>query len=232
MATSTPTAYSRQLAGVYGIPYFVNDKGETGIANDWNFALANANAKLVTIAHQDDIYDARFCEIVSQNLQTVNAKNVLIAFTDYIDLINGKTRGISLNSLVKKSLLFPFTFKNLIKAKFLKKAVLLFGDPVCCPSVTFNMETLTDFKFSTDYKCALDWYAWYILAQRKGGFMFINKKLMQHRIHTDSETTAQLNNGIRKAEEREMFEMMWGKPLAKIIASIYAIGHKSNITNV
>ncbi|MGZ3756509.1 MAG: glycosyltransferase family A protein [Mucilaginibacter sp.] len=228
MATSTPTAYSRQLAKAYDIPYFVNDSGQTGIAADWNFALANAHAKFATIAHQDDIYDACYWEMVSQNLRTVNAKNVLIAFTDYTDLIKDKTRAVSLNSVVKKSLLFPFAFKKLIKSEFLKKAVLLFGDPICCPSVTFNMEALSDFKFSTEYKCALDWYAWYILAQRHGAFLFINKKLIQHRIHTDSETTAQLNNGIRKTEEQQIFEIMWGKPLAKVIASIYAIGHKSN----
>ncbi len=232
ITTSTPSVYIENIAAAYHIPYIINHSGQTGIANDWNFALANANAKLVTIAHQDDIYDPQFFEIVSKRIKAANTKNLSIAFTKYANLVNGKTRRVSLNSLVKKTLLLPFAFKRSIGVKFLKKAVLLFGNPICCPSVTLNMEGLPDFKFETNYQYVLDWYAWYELARHDGAFMFINKTLIQHRIHTGSETTAQLNNGIRKGEEQQIFGIIWGKSIAKIIACVYTLGHKGNITSL
>jgi len=51
---------------------------------------------------------------------------------------------------------------------------------------------------------------------------------MLHRIHAGSETTNLIENGKRKAEEKALFSLIWGKQLAKIITAIYAIGHKQN----
>jgi hypothetical protein len=66
------------------------------------------------------------------------------------------------------------------------------------------------------------------LANRKGSFVYINKNLMNHRIHEESETTAKLSDGIRKQEELEMFRMMWGKRTAAFISGLYALGHVDN----
>ena len=57
MVTSTPCEYIKTMAEKYKIPLYVNE-GEGGIAQDWNFAMSQCNAKYVTIAHQDDIYEA------------------------------------------------------------------------------------------------------------------------------------------------------------------------------
>jgi hypothetical protein len=112
----------------------------------------------------------------------------------------------------------------------LKKLLLTFGNPICCPSVTYNMETLKDFKFSENYQCALDWYAWYELAQREGAFTYIDKKLVKHRIHIDSETTLQISSGQRRQEELQIFELMWGKKMARFLTNLYAAGYKNNIS--
>jgi glycosyltransferase involved in cell wall biosynthesis len=227
LTTSTPSPFIEGLAKKYSLKYCVNDK-PSSIAGDWNFALAQANTKLVTIAHQDDIYDPLYTESILNELHQ-RGENNLIVFTGYEDLINGGVRKSSLNSLIKSALLWPFFFSKNIKNSFFKKSILLFGDPICCPTVTLNLAATPTFKFSTEYTCALDWLAWIQLAKQKGSFIYINKKLVQHRIHIESETTNQINNGRRQQEERKLFEMMWGKPLAKLISKIYAIGYKDNV---
>ena len=222
ITTSTPTDYTKNIAKKYDLPYYINDK--RGIASDWNFALSKVITPLATIAHQDDIYEPEYAE----NVIKVANKNVLITFTGYNDWIDDHRRSKSLNYFVKRALLFPFTFKREIKSTWFKKLVLKFGDPICCPAVTFNLEALTGFSFSPDFAVALDWYAWYQLANREGSFVYINKNLMNHRIHEESETTAKLSDGIRKKEELQMFQMMWGKRTAAFISWVYTLGHADN----
>lgn len=222
ITTSTPTDYTKNLAEKYKLPYHINEK--KGIANDWNFALSKVTTPLATIAHQDDIYEPEYAENV---IKSTN-KNVLIAFTGYYDWVNDQRRPKSLNYFVKKALLFPFLFKKEIKSNYFKRLVLKFGDPICCPAVTYNLEALSDFSFSKEFTVALDWYAWYQLSNRKGSFVYINKNLMNHRIHEESETTAKLSDGIRKQEELQMFRMMWGKRMAAFISWAYTLGHADN----
>jgi hypothetical protein len=215
------------LANKYQLPHHVNKGNAKGIAADWNFALSKSTTPLVTIAHQDDIYLPDFTETVLQSISS-KGNNVLIAFTNYQDLVGTKARGLSLNHVIKKILLFPFLFKHNIESIFLKKFVLAFGDPIGCPTVTYNLMKLQSFSFSYKYDCILDWFAWYELAAQKGSFLYINQSLMLHRIHADSETTNLIENGKRKAEEKALFSLIWGKKLAKIITAVYTIGHQQN----
>ena len=226
LTTSTPSGFLETLAEKYGLNYHINPKSGS-IAGDWNFALSKANTKFVTIAHQDDIYAPDY---VAEVVKAINKnKDVLIAFTSYSDLVEGKIRDSSLNSFVKSALLWPFFFSKRLKSTYAKRAVLLFGDPISCPTVTFNMAMLNnDFAFSEAYSCALDWYAWLELSKREGSFLYINQKLVQHRIHPDSETTNQLSLGKRQKEEFEIFESMWGKHMARVISRLYAAGYKDN----
>lgn len=228
MTTSSPSVFTRNLASAYGLSYRVNDRSQTGIAADWNFALAESEAGLVTIAHQDDIYEPEYAESVIRRVKNAGLQNVLLVFTGYSDLVGTSNRRYSLNAVIKKSLLWPFILKNTISHSFFKKLILLFGDPICCPTVTLNMSKLSDFRFSDAFNCALDWHAWYGLAGLPGAFIFINQKLVKHRIHQESETVNQLNTGGRKAEELRIFEMIWGRLPALFLASIYTLGHKEN----
>ncbi len=228
LTTSTPTPFIEGLAQQYGLPYFINE-APSSIAGDWNFALAKASHSLVTIAHQDDIYDPNYVAAIVEALNKKPKENILIAFSNYADLVNNELRGFSLNAMVKSILLFPFTFSKSLKSSFFKKAILSLGDPICCPAVTLNLAAIgTGFKFSTAYTCALDWHAWLELAKQQGSFLYIDQKLLQHRIHVDSETTQQISNGKRQQEELQLFEQLWGKTIAKLISKIYAIGHKDN----
>lgn len=227
ITTSTPTPFTQKLAKQYGIAYHINPKATNGIAADWNFALSTAGTPLVTITHQDDIYEPEFAQRVTEKFD--RHPKTLISFTNYSNIINDDVKTGGINALVKRTLLWPFTFCKRIGCRFLKQHILSFGDPICCPSVTFNKAELGDFTFNDQYKVALDWYAWYQLAKRKGAFIYINKKLMQHRIHTQSETARQINSGLRRQEEHRIFELMWGKVFAKGLSAIYAIGHKENV---
>lgn len=222
ITTSTPTDYTNNIAKKYSLPYYINNKN--GIAADWNFALSKVSTPLATIAHQDDIYGPTYAD----NVTKATNNKTLITFTGYYDWVNDQPRRKSLNYFVKKALLLPFLFKKEIKSCYFKKLVLRFGDPICCPAVTYNLEALSDFSFSPDFTVALDWYAWYQLANRKGSFVYINKNLVSHRIHEESETTAKLSDGIRKQEELQMFRMMWGKRMAAFISWVYTLGHADN----
>ena len=56
IATSTPNKYISNLAKKYKLD-IIENKGKKGIANDFNFALNCVDNELVTIAHQDDLYE-------------------------------------------------------------------------------------------------------------------------------------------------------------------------------
>lgn len=226
ITTSTPSKYSEQLAKKYQLNYIINTKTTTSIANDWNFAIAQANTQYVTIAHQDDIYEEKFTEEVMNNL--AKNPNTIIAFTNYSDIINGEVVNKSLNKFIKHLLLLPFKFKTAYKSKFVKKIALCFGSSICCPTVTYNKEVLKDFKFSNEYVVALDWFAWLEIAKRNGKFLYVNNDLVKHRIHNESETTLQLNNGKRSEEELIILRQIWGNFFGTFIAKIYSLGHKGN----
>lgn len=228
ISTATPNSFIEQLATKHGIELRVNNAGVQGIAHDWNFALSQANTPLVTIAHQDDIYEPAYTENIISQMAKHAPDKVLIAFTDYTDLVNNQTRKLGLNALVKHIMLMPFLFNLSISNQFLKKLILCFGDPICCPSVTFNKVALCNFLFSEDYQCVLDWFAWHQLAQREGAFLYISKKLIKHRIHALNATANQIKSGIRQQEERRIFELIWGKRIAGLLSRIYKLGHKDN----
>jgi cellulose synthase/poly-beta-1,6-N-acetylglucosamine synthase-like glycosyltransferase len=227
IVTSTPTEFSRDIAEKYGIPYHINSTEKKNAATNWNFAIEKAETDLVTVAHQDDMYQPDYAENVLNKFARHN--NVQIAFTGYIDMINGKIRKYSMSAFVKSTLLLPFYFSEATSSNFFKRLVLLFGNPICCSSVTFNKALTGDQIFSDRYVFALDWFAWYEMSAKPGGFMFINKKLIIHRIHNSSVTAASSNNGAAKREEQAFFEMIWGnKFIARILSRVYRLGDLDN----
>ena len=56
IATSTPNEHISAVAERYNLPIYINE-GEKGIGGDWNFAYSKAKTPIITIAHQDDIYE-------------------------------------------------------------------------------------------------------------------------------------------------------------------------------
>ena len=224
IATTTPNQHIKTLAKKYNLS--IIEGTHTNIGGDFDFAIHSANTPLVTIAHQDDIYDEHYSE------QVVNAykKHLTssIIFTDYYEIRHNQK--IYTNSLlkIKRVLLTPARIKNSLHTKHFKRSILRFGNAISCPAVTFVTKNCPKDIFKSDYKCNVDWHAWETLSKTKGAFTYIPKPLMGHRISEGSTTTDIINQGIRTKEDYEIFKRFWPAPIAKILTKFYQKSEKSN----
>ncbi len=223
ISTSTPNMFLTNLAEMYSVPIYQN-KGETGIAGDWNFALSCAETKLITLAHQDDIYEPIYVEEMLKSLN--KAKNPLLYSTNYAEL-RGNQKIYSNRLLnIKKVMRVPMRiFPNSIPARRLS---LAFGDPICCPSVTYIKSIICRYPFKSGLLASLDWQEWETLSREKGAFVYNNKPLICHRIHEESETSRVINHYSRKDEDYQMFRKFWPESIASSLARLYSASEKSN----
>lgn len=224
IATSTPNQFIQNLAKKYHLEIKINH-GKTGIGADFDFALQAGDAELVTIAHQDDIYDPDY----SQAMVDAYHKHPesLIIFPDYYELRDGQR--VERNTLlkVKHFLLWPLRFTS-GKSRFMKRMSLRFGNPICCPAVTFNMAKIQPPLFDNSMKSNVDWHAWEILSQQTGNFSFVDQKLMGHRIHASSTTTESIQDHTRRTEDYQILRRFWPAWIAKKIAKLDAKSEQSN----
>ena len=225
MITSTPNTYIEQLAEQYHIPLVVNE-GEGGIVQDWTFGYEQANTSYVTIAHQDDVYTPDFSTEVIKRLE--QSKKPLIAFTDYGELRNGKYVEKDRLLKIKRLMLFPLQGKIFENSRFIRRRILSFGNPICCPSVTFVRENMPEKIFNIKYRACEDWEAWEKLSRLKGGYIYVNKILMYHRIHEGSETSNIIGDNVRSLEDYDMYCKFWPKPIAKLLIKYYSKAQDSN----
>lgn len=225
VATSTPNDFITKTAKKYELKVIVN-KESRGISYDFDFASNCVKSDLVTIAHQDDIYDNTYAECVLKKHQKY--PNSLILFTDYYEIKNNQKEFTNTNLKIKRILLFPLRFSFLSNTRFIKRWAIRWGNAICCPAVTFVQKNVPKEKFSCDFKCNVDWYAWEKLSKLKGNFAYIPKKLMGHRIHEESTTTEIIKENIRTKEDLEMFQKFWPDFIAKMINKIYKNSEKGN----
>ena len=224
LATSTPNQFIKNLAKKYGLELKINH-GKSGIGADFDFALQAGETELVTIAHQDDIYDSEYIPAMIGAYQS--HPESLIIFPDYYELRNGER--VEQNTLlkVKHLLLWPLRFSS-GKSKFMKRMTLRFGDPISCPAVTFNTRKVQPPLFDNEMKNDVDWHAWEVLSKQPGNFTFVDRKLMGHRIHTASATTENIQNHTRTEEDFQILQRFWPKWIARKIAKLDARSEKSN----
>ena len=225
LITSTPNSHIEALVQKYKLEYHVNT-GKSGIAEDWNFGLHMAKGRLITLAHQDDIYEPAFAKTV---LDEINKhSDPLIAFTNYGEIRNETyvTKNCLLN--IKRLMLFPMQVRKFQDIRFIRRRILSFGSPICCPSVTFVKENLPETFFLSGYRSDVDWQAWERLSKNKGSFIYCKDILMFHRIHEDSETTAIIADHGRTKEDFDMLCRFWPKPIARLIGHFYRKGEISN----
>lgn len=227
ISTSTPNDSITSLADKYKVPIKINSQ-KPGISTDWTFAYQQAETEYVTLAHQDDYYAPEYLERMLAI--ATKAKDNLITFCDYSELREEGEQVTNLNLLIKRALLIPhFLFSASISSTLLKHSLLSLGSPVSCPTVMYNKRNLgDDFAFSTEYSINLDWEAWLRFARRKGSFVYCNSRLVKHRVHSASETTAGIQGGIRQKEDLRLFAQVWPGFLAKQISRIYALSYLSN----
>lgn len=228
ICTSTPSAFLENIAVKHGLKLYINEEMafKSNIASDWNYAVNMADTPLVTIAHQDDIYKSDYSYKIIEDLN--KAASPLIAFTDYAELRNGKEISRIKNLKIKRIMLYPLRYRDLWSSVFVRRRILSFGSPICCPSVTYVKQNLPKQLFLEGYKVNLDWQAWERFSRLKGDFVFVNDVLMLHRIHEESETSRNIGDSNRTREDFDMFCRFWPKWIARIIEHWYKKGEKQN----
>ena len=226
IATHTPNKFIDKIAKKYKLKTIVNDSDKFGIGYDFDFAKNAVDTDLVTIAHQDDIYDYNYAEEVVKAYKK-QPKSIII-FPDYYEIRKEGNLYKNLNLNIKQVLLFKLRFHFWSNTKFIKRAALRIGNAISCPAVTFVNKNCTKEVFASDMKCDIDWLAWERLSKLKGYFYYIHKPLMGHRIYTGSTTSAVLKNNGRTKEDYEMFKKFWPKPIAKLLTKMYQKSEDSN----
>ena len=229
IATSTPSSFIRGIAEKYNLQLFIRKTPEKGIAADWNFAFSCADTGLVTLAHQDDIYNSHYREYM---LKAINsAAHPLIGFTDYGELREEKIVTVNRLLCIKRLLLLPLMLKPMQNVPLIRRFALSIGSVICCPSVTMVKNNIREPVFENNMKSNIDWQAWEKISRQKGTFVYIPKPLMLHRIHEGSETSRLIEADGRKEEDIMMFRKFWPEWAARLIEKIYSKAEKSNQVN-
>lgn len=228
LATSTPSPFLEAAAREHGFEYHVNPAAGGGIAADWNFALSRCRTPYATIAHQDDIYLPDYAAEVTAAFERND--RVRLVFTDYADLLPGdRVLQGRPYLLVKRLLLWPFYLRRHWRAVFVKKWILRFGCPVCCPSAGFHTALPGELSFDRNFTVNPDWAMWLHLAEEKNtAFAYCPKPLLLHRISDGMETAAAIRDRRRADEDLRLFSRLWPRPLARLLAGLYALSYRSN----
>ena len=225
MMTSTPNSYIEHVAKEHNIPLYVRE-GASDIVLDWNYGYNKVSTPYVTIAHQDDVYLPDYTEHVLREFEC--SKKPLIFFSDYGEIREDEI--VTKNRLltVKRIMLLPLRCRIFYSNRFVRRRILSFGSPICCPSVAYAKENLPKEVFRQGFRSNEDWEAWEKLSRLEGDFIYDKQILMHHRIHEDSETSAIIQDNKRSDEDMEMYSKFWPKPIAKLLVKLYASGQKSN----
>lgn len=233
VCTSTPSAFLEDLCEKYDLALKINTGKEKGVASDYDFALSQPDTNYVTLAHQDDIYLPKYCAEVLESIKQY--PDSLIYFTDHIGSDSDGKKELSPLVIAKKFILFlNYGFGYSMKNTFRKRFLFALGCPIISPSVTFNRGLVEDFKFSRDYRFAIDWAAWKDFAEREGRFTYVRKVLIAFRVHSGSETSAagktttKLSENRRYTEDLALFEEFWPAPIAMVLSRIYSLAYLYN----
>ena len=227
IATTTDNDYIRALAKKYKIDVVVG--GHTNIGGDFDFAIHTGKTELVTVAHQDDIYDSNYSKRMVDLYLKYNDATIL--FSDYYEIRNDKRVYHNLLLNVKKTLLLPLSIVKSSENKSMKQSCLRFGTAICCPAVSYVPSNIPfDKVFRQDeFVGVADWYGWYKLSNVDNtSFTYIPKPLMGHRVHEGSHTSREIHSDIRSKQELEMFKKFWPEGFAKFLNHFYRKAQYSN----
>jgi len=226
LASSTPSAELEELARRHALPLHINPR-RIDIATDWNFALRAVRTALVTLAHQDDLFAPDYATRLSAALR--RHPGAFMAFSDYSEHTPWGARPANINLRIKRALSHrAFGARECLTEPRDKLRLLSLGNPICCPSVMLNLQTLGEFRFPQGFQTNLDWMAWLGLARRPGGFVYVRERLVSKGVHPGSETTATIANRAREREDRAMFDTIWPRPVAAALAAVYKLGYRAN----
>jgi glycosyltransferase involved in cell wall biosynthesis len=219
VTTSTPNAHISSAAAAHDVPVIVNPVCG-GIAADWNFALAQASTPWVTLAHQDDWYDPTYAERCLA--AGTAAARPLLVFSAADERMEETGQRVE-NVLIKRAICEAvFLGRGAIDARWRKRLLLSFADPIPCPAVMLYREAAREFTFTSGWKTGLDWVAWLDLATRDGSFVYVRTALVRRRVHAACATQTDLQ--ARADEDMKILRGLWPAPVAAALARVYARG--------
>lgn len=218
LCTSTPSSYIDRLAGKYQIPVYVRD-GASGILDDWNFACHMADTPLVTVAHQDDVYHKDYGKTLLEQFKKY--PDMTLFTSDYVNVKHGKIKQYDVELLIKRILRLPLRCSKLNHLRWVKRSALMFGNPIGCPTCTYNKAAIGEPVFDSPFQFALDWDTTLKLADRPGRFICVEKPLLYYRIHDGATTKECIRNQSRIREETEMYRKFWPEPLVRLLIHYY-----------
>lgn len=225
IGTSTPNDYISKMAEKYKLDIIVH-KDSKGIGYDYDFATTCGKTDIVTIAHQDDIYDFDYSHAIVEAYE--KSKDPLIIFPNYYEIKKSGIDYKNINFKIKAIMLFPLRFRALRGSKFIKRLSLRFGDPICCPATAYVTAKLQYPLFACDdLKCSVDWYAYEKLSRVSGEFIYVPKRLMGHRLHESSTTAGTIGENRRTIEDLYILRRFWPEPIVKIIAKVYRLSERA-----
>ena len=129
---------------------------------------------------------------------------------------------------IKRFLLLPFYGKHAIGSRFFKEWSLRFGNAICCPAVTYHLSNLPGLRFDEEFTVNLDWAMWLTLAARRGTFVYLPERLMQHRISDAMETSSAIADRRRYREDQKIFDALWPRPIARLLMHFYAKNYEGD----
>jgi len=229
ICTSTPNEFINKIADNYDLPIFMNSV-QNGLSADFNFAFNSATSAFVTLAHQDDIYKEEYANTVLKAIRNAKKEEIIILYCEQSELRNGKEVSNNAVSKIKKIMNTPLRIKFFQCSAFIRRCVLSLGCSICCPSVTFNKNRVSNSPFSIDYIYCTDWYLWTRLTKMKGRFVYLPERLILHRVHPESCSSEGIENKRRYQEELSMFCIYWPTLIAKCLLRFYSKASKSNET--
>lgn len=224
VCTSTPFSELQSLCDAFGARLVVHGPN-AGIGRDWNVALSASEAELVTIAHQDDVYAPGFSE---ESLEANRRwPDAALYFCDADEITEGgQPREGGRNNGVKRLLVTAaFSGGEMMRSSFARRLLLGFGNPIVCPTVTINRRVTEGFRFRENLRTNMDWLAWLDLSTM-GPVTRIKRRLVSHRVHTDSETARCIGDGARRSEDLLVFRLLWPSPVATILARVYSYSYR------
>lgn len=225
ICTSTPNNHISQLAQKYNLKMFINTN-KSSLSGDWNFAIQSVNTEYFTICHQDDYYYDKYLENVMHQIEKVD--KCIFVYTNYVEHKNSGICYTNLNMKIKNILNYMMRFKFFRSNVFLRRRVLSLGNPICCPSVTYNKSYINDNFFDVNFKNAADWDAWERLSRKNGHIIYVPEQLMAHRIYEESTTSQNIKDNTRSNEDLIIFKRFWPSFIAKPLARLFQLSEKNN----
>ena len=171
---------------------------------------------MVTIAHQDDIYEEHYLENI---LEKYTGKELMLLTEQYYYKNNHVVKNT--NGPIKKFLKLPLRIRFVGNIRWIRKLTLAFGNTVNCPSVTYNVSLLKQPIFTSELKFSLDWDTFLKIYSMKGKIAYIGKPSIFYRIHDQATSKTFIVNNNRYTEDVIMFRKFWPNWIVKIIMKFY-----------